>query len=255
MFAIEEMAKNYEKRISGLIIAAVVIAGAVSVALLGNYKYFGSTPIEIGFSRAMIFATICSVIAGLGGSLFSYLLLAVGRLYRHLSAGSRWMPYAFPAACGLAVAIASLLTHGYANGTGYEQAKLALEHGQTMPLWYGPLKLVATLASSASGLPGGLFSPSLSVGTGLGSLIAAPLAHIPALGGLTPDDLRAIMLLAMAAYFAAVVQSPLTAFVIVNEMTVSNALLVPLLTATFLAAGISTALTREPLYHALSRQF
>ncbi|MDY0881799.1 chloride channel protein [Dongia soli] len=255
MFAIEEMAKNYEKRISGLIIAAVVIAGAVSIAFLGNYKYFGSNPIEIGFSRAMIFATVCSVIAGLGGSLFSFLLLAAGRLYRRLSAGANWMPYAFPAACGLAVAIASLLTHGYANGTGYEQAKLALESGQTMPLWYGPLKLLATLASSASGLPGGLFSPSLSVGTGLGSLIAAALAHIPALGGLSPDDLRAIMLLAMAAYFAAVVQSPLTAFVIVNEMTVSNALLVPLLTATFLAAGISAMLTREPLYHALSRQF
>jgi H+/Cl- antiporter ClcA len=156
------------------------------------------------------------------------------------------MPYAVPAICGLVVGLAGLMTHGYANGTGYEQTRAALETGQAMPGYFGLLKLLATLASSFSGLPGGLFSPSLSVGAGLGS----------ALGSFFPAaDLGTIMLLATGAYFAAVVQSPLTAFVIVTEMTVSNSLLVPLLAATFIAAGISAALTREPLYHALSRQF
>jgi H+/Cl- antiporter ClcA len=255
MFAIEEMAKSYEKRISGLIIAAVVVAGAVSVSFLGNYKYFGNTAIDIGFSRAMVFAVSCGVISGLGGTLFSFLLLTTGRFYRRLAGDAKWAPYVFPAACGLIVAIAGLLTDGYANGTGYEQTKLALESGEIMPLWYGPLKLLATLASSASGLPGGLFSPSLSVGAGLGSLIAEPLAALPMIAPLTPDDLRAVILLATAAYFAAAVQSPLTAFVIVTEMTISNTLLVPLLAATFIGAGISAGLTREPLYHALSRQF
>ena len=156
------------------------------------------------------------------------------------------MPYAFPALCGLVVAIAGMLTAGYANGTGYDQTKLALETGQAMPYWYGPLKLLATLASSASGLPGGLFSPSLSVGAGLGAAISGFLPSV---------DMSTIMLLTTAAYFSAVVQSPLTAFVIVTEMTVSNGLLVPLLATTFIAAGISNILTREPLYHALSHQF
>ena len=251
MFAIEEMAKSYEKRISGLIIAAVVVAGAVSVSLLGNYKYFGHAVITTSFTRAMTYAVICSIPCGLAGSFFSYALLAAGKAYRRgLSSApqhlKRYLPYAFPALCGLIVAVSGLLTAGYANGTGYEQTKLALETGQAMPLWYGPLKLMATLASSASGLPGGLFSPSLSVGAGLGSVIAAFLPT---------GDLSTIMLLSTAAYFAAVVQSPLTAFVIVTEMTVSNDLLVPLLAATFIAAGISNFLTREPLYHALSQQF
>lgn len=251
MFAIEEMAKSYEKRISGLIIAAVVVAGAVSASLLGNYKYFGHAVITTGFTRAMAYAVICSIPCGLAGSFFSYALLTVGKAYRRRLSSApphlkRYLPYAFPALCGLIVAVSGLLTAGYANGTGYEQTKLALETGQAMPLWYGPLKLMATLASSASGLPGGLFSPSLSVGAGLGSFIAAFLPT---------GDLSTIMLLSTAAYFAAVVQSPLTAFVIVTEMTVSNDLLVPLLAATFIAAGISNFLTREPLYHALSQQF
>lgn len=251
MFAIEEMAKSYEKRISGLIIAAVVVAGAVSVALLGNYKYFGNTAIDTSFVPAMTYALICGVIGGLGGSFFSFALLGVGKLYRCSLQGAtprmkKYLPYAFPAICGLIVAVSGMLTAGYANGTGYEQTKLALETGQAMPYWYGPLKLLATLASSASGLPGGLFSPSLSVGAGLGAAISS---YLPG------ADMSTIMLLATAAYFAAVVQSPLTAFVIVTEMTVSNGLLVPLLTATFVGAGISAMLTREPLYHALSHQF
>ena len=101
-------------------------------------------------------------------------------------------------------------------------------------------------AHRTSGLPGGLFSPSLSVGAGLGAAISGFLPSV---------DMSTIMLLTTAAYFSAVVQSPLTAFVIVTEMTVSNGLLVPLLATTFIAAGISNILTREPLYHALSHQF
>jgi H+/Cl- antiporter ClcA len=251
MFAIEEMAKSYEKRISGLIIAAVVVAGAVSATLLGNYKYFGHAVITTGFSRAMVYAVICGIPCGLAGTFFSWALLGTGKIYRRLInqtsfSGKRFLPYLFPALCGLLVALSGLMTAGYANGTGYEQTKLALETGQAMPLWFGPLKLLATLASSASGMPGGLFSPSLSVGAGLGSFIAT---FVPS------SDLSTIMLLSTAAYFAAVVQSPLTAFVIVTEMTVSNDLLVPLLATTFIAAGISNFLTREPLYHALSQQF
>jgi H+/Cl- antiporter ClcA len=251
MFAIEEMAKSYERRISGLIIAAVVVAGAVSISLLGNYKYFGNTVIGTGFTRAMIYALMCGVIGGLAGAFFSFALLGLGKLYRRgLSSAppqvQRYLPYVVPALCGLIVAIAGLLTVGYANGTGYEQTKLALETGQAMPSWYGPLKLLATLASSVSGLPGGLFSPSLSVGAGLGATLGS---FLPA------ADMSTIMLLATAAYFSAVVQSPLTAFVIVTEMTVSNGLLVPLLATTFIAAGISNVLSREPLYHALSHQF
>lgn len=251
MFAIEEMAKSYEKRISGIIIAAVVVAGAVSATLLGNYKYFGHAAIATAFPQAMIYAVVCGVPCGLAGTFFSWALLTVGGFYRRLvnqtsSAHKRYLPYLFPALCGLIVALSGLLTAGYANGTGYEQTKLALETGQAMPLWFGPLKLLATLASSASGMPGGLFSPSLSVGAGLGSFIAT---FVPS------SDLSTIMLLSTAAYFAAVVQSPLTAFVIVTEMTVSNDLLVPLLATTFIAAGISNFLTREPLYHALSQQF
>jgi H+/Cl- antiporter ClcA len=251
MFAIEEMAKSYEKRVSGLLIAAVVIAGAVSITLLGNYKYFGESQIDAGIATAMVWAVTCGIICGLAGAVFSLLIVEIGRYIRRTTHQrsprlQHWFRLGVPLICGIVVAVAGYMTDGYANGTGYGETRAALELGSAMPWFNGLWKLAATLASSVSGIPGGLFAPSLSVGAGLGSALGSVFGAA---------DIRTVMLLGTAAYFAAVVQSPLTAFVIVTEMTVSNQLLVPLLATTFIAAGVSRLISREPLYHALSKQF
>ncbi len=85
---------------------------------------------------------------------------------------------------------------------------------------FAPLKFLATLASTLSGIPGGLFAPSLAVGAGLGSVIAQ-LLGVHAIG--------AIVLLGMCAYFAGVVQAPITAAVIIGEMTAASGMRLPLL--------------------------
>ena len=63
------------------------------------------------------------------------------------------------------------------------------------------------------------------------------------------------MLLMMAGYFAGVVQSPLTATVIVMEMTSDRNMVIPLMATTLFAASISRLISRVPLYHALARGF
>src|SRR3954471_189247 len=95
-----------------------------------------------------------------------------------------------------------------------------------LPWWQAPLKLAATLLSSVSGIPGGLFAPSLSVGAGLAAALSWLLPSL---------DVRALGLLAMVGYFAGVVQAPLTAFVIVLEMTADNGMVVPLMATALLA--------------------
>jgi H+/Cl- antiporter ClcA len=59
----------------------------------------------------------------------------------------------------------------------------------------------------------------------------------------------------MAAYFAGVVQAPITSFVIIGEMSNANGMVIPLMIASFIGYGISRAFQRESLYHALSRNF
>ena len=115
-----------------------------------------------------------------------------------------------------------------------------------MSFGFAPLKFLATVASTCSGIPGGLFAPSLSIGAGLGETVAAAL-HVHAPG--------AIVLLGMTAYFAGVVQAPITAAVIIGEMTNATAMRLPLLLAALIGYGISRAIQRESLYHAMARQF
>ena len=67
---------------------------------------------------------------------------------------------------------------------------------------------------------GFLIAPSLAVGAGIGSSVAQLFSSAP---------LGAIMLLGMVAYFAGVVQAPITAFAIVTEMTNNHAMVVPLM--------------------------
>lgn len=243
MFAIEEMAKSYDKRLSGLIAAAVVISGMVSLLLVGQYLYFGSIPTEAFATIGWNAVVFCAVVGGVGGAIFSRGLVALSNAKGRILGPLRRRPFVYGALCGLIVGALAILTHGFAGGSGYGPTRLLLEEGVASPWWYAPIKLFTTLLSSASGIPGGLFSPSLSVGANIGAALAPFMPEM---------DIRALAMLGMVGYFAGVVQAPLTAFVIVMEMTNEVHLVVPMLATALLGAGISRVLAPEPLYHALS---
>ncbi|HEY8255806.1 MAG TPA: chloride channel protein, partial [Rhizomicrobium sp.] len=77
VFAIEEMSRSFEVRASGLIIAAVILAGLVAQALGGDYTYFGFTAAALPIGTAWMAVPICGVIGGFSGALFSRILVAV----------------------------------------------------------------------------------------------------------------------------------------------------------------------------------
>jgi H+/Cl- antiporter ClcA len=172
-------------------------------------------------------------------------LIASARLNRFLATDGHRRAVAVAALCGLGVAILGLMTQGGTYGTGYEQARGAVE-GVALPLDFAPLKLLATLLSTLSGIPGGIFAPSLAVGAGVGSAVAH---FLPAA---TPG---AVVVLGMAGYFAGVVQAPITAFVIILEMTANHTMVIPLMIAAMLGYAVSRLLCPTPLYHALAENF
>lgn len=246
LFAIEELAKAFEPRITAITTGAVVLAGITSVALIGDYTYFGKATLTLAHTTDWTAVPVCALVGGALGGLFSRISIRLITRPPRLAARRRTTRAIFAALCGLVVAILALLTNGYAAGTSYGETRALLESGASLPFWYSPAKLVSTLLSASSGIPGGLFSPSLSVGAGLGSLVTGAMPWI---------DPRTIATLMMVGYFAGVVQSPLTAFVIVAEMTGSVHATLPLLATSLLASGLSRLVSREPLYHALSRGY
>ncbi|WP_128926332.1 chloride channel protein [Bradyrhizobium guangxiense] len=247
VFGIEEMSRAFETRTSSLIIAAVIAAGLTSLALAGNYAYFGSSATSLARGTDWLAVPLCGVAGGLAGGLFSRIVIAMARGFKTpLGRAIKGHPLWFAFACGIAVAICGLVSGDTIYGTGYEQVKTALEHGSALPQDFGVLKLVATTFAAISGIPGGIFSPSLAVGAGIGSNIASFFHDAP---------LGAIMLLGMVSYFAGVVQAPITAFVIVTEMTDNHGMVVPLMAAALIAHVTSRMICEEGIYHALAKGF
>ena len=246
VFAIEEMGRSYEHRTNGLILSTVILAGIASIALLGNYSYFGVTNAGIGSLADWSAVVACGIGGGIGGAAFSRLVLAgTVRLRAFVTRRPDRNTMLVAGLAGLIVAVLGVLSHGAIYGTGYEQARGALE-GAPLPWTYAPMKLVATLASTLSGIPGGIFAPSLSVGAGFGSAIAPLFPGTPA---------GAIVVLGMAGYFAGVVQAPITAVGIIVEMTADHGMVIPLMAAAVLGFGTSRLICPQPLYHSLAEHF
>lgn len=243
VFGIEELGRAYEARSSGLIVAGIVAAGLTSLWLMGNYTYFGTTQAALPLEAWWIVPLI-GVLGGVAGGVFSRLVILfaqglpgpVGRLIAT-------RPILFAAACGLAVALCGLASGGTVYGTGYEEARTILHGDAPASLLYAPLKFLATVLSSVSGIPGGLFAPSLAVGAGIGGVLHPLLPGVP---------VGAFVLVGMVAYLTGVLQAPITSFVIVTEMTQNHALMIPLMVAALISDAASKAVCRGGLYHTLA---
>lgn len=243
-FAIEELANAFEQRVALLVMTAILIAGIVSLGIAGDYVYFGEMRETIGLGRVLLIAPMAGLVGGLAGGLFARSILAVTRNRKRFLGPLAGRPMLWALLCGLAVAAIGMLT-GMTWGTGYTAARSIIEGAQA-PWWFGPAKFASTLMSTLAGLPGGIFSPSLATGAGLGNLLCF----------LFPGDPRGVVvLLGMIAYFTGVVRAPLTAVIIVVEATASRGMILPLFTAALIADGAARLVCKEKLYHGLAREF
>ena len=248
VFAIEELRGSFDKGVSGTIIRTVVLSGIVAQALLGNYLYFGRSSAMLDIWHSGWYVILCvAILGGAAGGLFSALLVKTSAW---LKPWLRKYPWWITAILGLLVALVGFSTQGITYGSGYEAARGLITGQQHLgtTIFYGPWKMLATLLTYLSGIPGGIFAPSLSTGAGLGALIATFFNN---------QFHQVIILLATVAYFSGVVQSPITAFVIVLEMTDNTAsnMVLPIMITSMIATAVSKTICREPLYQKLALRY
>lgn len=246
VFAIEELSRKLETRSSGLMLGAIVMAGLVAVAAFGNLSYFGRIRIERVEWGVLLPGLTLALCCGLVGGLFARLLIVslFGGADR-FSAFRRAHPIRFAAACGLAVAVIGVLTQASAVGGGHAHTRSLLDGGSdSVPLLWTLLKFVATWLSAWSGVPGGLFTPSLSIGASLGHDVAQLLA---------PQYATVLIALGMAGFLAALTQTPITAMIIVMEMVDGYAMVLGLMACALLASLVSRMVSR-PLYATIADQ-
>ncbi len=246
VFAIEELSRSFEMRTSGLVIGTIVAAGLTSLAFLGDYNYFGTTSASLPLGAAWLVVPVCAVLCGMLGGLFSRILIRFARGIPGSVGGTiKRHPVAFAAACGLGVALCGLMSHEHIFGTGYEPARAIIHGGSgAVDYGFGGWKFAATLLSAISGIPGGIFAPSLAIGAGIASDLSLLFPQAP---------LGALILVGMVSYLTGVVRAPITSFVITSEMTNDHAMVIPLMAAALIANAASQMIVSEGLYHALAK--
>ena len=271
VFAFEEIGRCFDKRNLGIIIRTVMVACLVSLVFVGNYYSFGevdfgrSLPLEFLSPGPWAAVLIVGVVGGLLGGLFAkVLLLLVPKVTRLMR--SHFAPVAV--VIGLACAALAWFSNGATLGTGHDAARALVLQGSpaylsTLPAeevaaleatrdnlgpWYALQRAAASMLVLLTGIPGGLFDPSFSVGAGLGQATAGWFAWSGA-------SLQGLILLWIVAYFSGVVQSPMTSFIIVIEMTGAIAFTLPLGLASIVAYEVSRRVCPVALYEALAQNF
>lgn len=252
IFAIEELGHVFDSRYTAPLLGAVATGGVVTLLFashiyFGGYSYFGTVnaaiPIGVGYSAIVL----CGIVGGVMGGLFGRTLaLAPEGFPSFIRRFARGRPILFAGCCGLVVAVCDYASGGATFGSGYLPARALLHDHQVVGPAFGLLKYVAMIASYLSGIPGGIFSPSLGIGAGIGVWFR----------GLIPGvSLPALAMLGMTGYFAGAVQTPITAVVIVLEMTENQSMVVPVVATALLAFFISRRICPRPVYSALAAKF
>jgi H+/Cl- antiporter ClcA len=246
VFAIEELGRRFEQKTNGVIITAIVLSGLVAISLQGNYTYFGQLSVGVVDSKIILPILFCGLICGISGGIFSRTLIsASGQMKGRLGALRRLHPLWWAGFCGLLVALLGVVSHGAAHGSGYATTQDILSGNVHSAWFYAPVKYLATIFTYLSGVPGGIFAPSLSIGAGIGH-------DLVPLFGYEPYQ-SAIIALCMAGFLAAVTQAPLTSFIIVMEMIDGHEMVISLMAITFIASMISKVFSK-PLYATLADQ-
>lgn len=227
----------------GPVVVAAVVALLMTNLLSGGPALLYSVHVEAPHSASgygLMLAT--GLLAGLCGPLFVWLMGATHSLFLRLKLSPPWQL----ALGGLIVGLLSLLTPAV-WGNGYSVVQSYLLAPPLFAAIAGVLicKLLAVLASSGSGAPGGVFTPTLFVGLAIGMLFAR-------IWGLwLPDgnEMAVLMgLTGMATLLAATTHAPIMSTLMICEMTGQYALLPGLLISCVVASVLSRTLRQDSVY-------
>lgn len=250
VFSFEEIARSFEKNNVGTVIRSVIVSCVFIVLVLGkDYLFYGRIESTDGNWTVGQWASIFFIgtVGGFLGGVFAQCTIKGSAIAGRFMKRNRWLT---PLALGAGLGIVGYLSDGDSYGSGYQQTQQILLEGVEYPWHFAPLTAVASFLTLASGIPGGLFDPSLTVGAGLGQLML-PVVDLVS-PGLEPE---AVIMMFMVAYFAGVVQSPITCAIIMVEMTAARHMTLPLLGVAVISYECSHLVCRMSLYESLANTF
>ena len=256
LFVVEELLQDFSNLTLGTAILASFVGAVVSRLLGGqglNLRSFGM--LQTGLSvQDLPFLVLLGLLAGIFGGLFSKGVFSSLNLF-HQMKNLRLSLRIGLAGC-LTGLIGAVLPIASQDNTGLREFLVTgVAAWQTIAIAF-IAKFVLTLLAYGSGASGGLFAPALVLGAALGCLISfvAQASHgwmgLP-VGTLESSNTTTYALTGMGAFFSAVARGPITAIVIVFEMTANFNLVLPLMIGSGLAYLISDKISSGTIYDRL----
>nr|WP_276203638.1 chloride channel protein [Hyalangium minutum] len=241
LFGLEVLLGSFALELFGPIVLACVVATLVSRILIADHPSY-VIPHYVMHPRELLLAVLLGVLLGGASALYvrgiNVLSDLLDRVPRKLTP---FLPLGAMTLVGLAaVWLPHLLGNGYDAVNAALLGKLSLVLLVVLPL----AKLLATSLCAGAGVPGGLFTPSLFYGALLGGAFGQVMQYV--WPGGAPSG--AYALLGMGAVLAGTTHAPVSAVLIIFELTGDYGLILPLMLGAFLATMISRRLEPESLY-------
>ena len=243
-FALELILRDFEAGSFGVVVLASVLAGAIGRAAFGNAPFLQLPPFEIVSYGEYALYAVLGLVAALVGVAFVRVLYGLEDVADRVWRGRP--EWARPGVLGLALGVL-LFAVPQMYGVGYPVLEGAIKGNYVVAvlLLFLVAKMAATSLSIAIGGSGGVFAPSLFIGATLGSAFGE-LIQGPFAGAVAPAG--AYGLVGMGAVFAAAARAPITAVIIIFELTNDYTIILPLMLSIVLASAVSSRLSKDTIY-------
>jgi CIC family chloride channel protein len=249
LFVIEEVIGGWSAGVLGAVILAAVSAVVTVQWFLGDRPLF-TVPAYHLVHPSELFAY--AALGVIGGGLSLVIVKTLGTLRPRLRALPVWSWYLQPAAAGLIVGVIAL-RFPQVMGAGYEVVDQAMHDQYTWKVLLALclLKVVATTASFVSGVPGGMFAPTLFIGAMLGGAVGGVARHVaPTVIGPTSS----FVLVGMGTMFAGTLRAPMTSVFMMVEVSSNYSIILPVMVSNTIAYLVSRQFQHDALFDMLSHQ-
>lgn len=246
IFSLEELHKNFSSAVLMPTIAAALTADVVSQYFFGAspiFQFFGLPILPARYYGLVIFL---GIFTGISATAFNRGLLKTLDLYEK----QRWLTGMKKAAVPLLFAgiIGFVLPDILGGGNDLVNKLASTPLSLSLLFLLLVAKFFFTLLSYGSGVPGGIFLPLLVIGALTGGIFGDIVIQA---GLMEPYYRMNIIILSMAAYFSAVVKSPVTGSILIMEMTASFNHMLPLIIVSITAYLMADVAKTKPIYEEL----
>lgn len=232
------------------VVISSVVADVIALRFLGDSPAFSIFPYAVINYWEMVPYFVLGIVCGLAAVAFIFVL------YRCEDIFNAWRipDYLKPIFGGILVGFIGLYSYDV-FGVGYGEtcwvSRMSVDYALAGQIGLGALlimavlKMLATSATLGSGGSGGVFAPSLFIGAMLGGAFGTVVHQLyPAITASS----GAYALVAMGAFFAGAARAPITAIIMLFEMTRNYTLILPLMIAVVISTFIAYSLNRESIY-------